>query len=114
VINLNGVYAQPFVQAIPASTNVTESACKSTAIVGSAFGYKNGVWYSLGSITTAGVWYPGSSGPIINLPPSCQLRFNIGTGGSGYSKIRVTGLAAALAAFPFRVRTGVNIGNGPC
>jgi hypothetical protein len=114
VTGLNaGVGAQPFVQAIPASANVTESACKSVLVSGAAFGFKNGFWYNLGSVSTAGVWYPGSSGPIY-LPPGCQLRFNIGSNVSGYSKIRVTGIGAALGAFKMKVRTGVNYGNGPC
>ena len=113
VTGLNGNYAQPFVEAIPATSSITENGCKGVAIVGAAFGYKNGTWFSLGSVSTAGIWHPATTGPI-RFPAFCQLRFNIGTGVSGYSKVRVTGLAAALAIFPGRVRTGVRIGNGPC
>ncbi|RKH74752.1 hypothetical protein [Corallococcus aberystwythensis] len=110
VTGLGGNYAQPFVEVIPATSNVTESACKGIAISGSAFGYKNGVWFGLGSVTTTGTWYPAT----LFWPAHCSLRVNIGTGGSGYSKMRVTGLGAALGVFKGRVRTGVRIGNGPC
>ncbi|NOK08433.1 hypothetical protein [Corallococcus exercitus] len=110
VTGLAGNYAQPFVEVIPASSNVTESACKGLAIAGAAFGYANGYWYSLGSVSTTGTWYP--AGPFF--PAFCGLRVNIGSGGSGYSKMRVTGLGAALGVFKARVRTGVRIGNGPC
>ncbi|NBD09369.1 MULTISPECIES: hypothetical protein [Corallococcus] len=110
VTGLGGNFAQPFVEVIPATSNVTESACKGLAISGAAFGYKGGVWWGLGELTTNGVWYPAT----LFWPAHCGLRFNIGSGGSGYSKIRVTGLGAALGVFKTRVRTGVRLGTGPC
>lgn len=113
VTGLNGWFAMPFIEAIPATTNITESGCKGIAITGAAFGYKNGGWYPLGSVTTAGIWHPETPGPIV-FGAYCQLRFNVGTGASGYTKVRVTGLAAALGVFKGRVRTGVSFGNGPC
>ncbi|MCY1047748.1 hypothetical protein OV208_41005 [Corallococcus sp. bb12-1] len=113
ITNLNGTYARPFVEAIPSTSNITESGCKGMLVAGAAFGYANGYWYSLGNVSAAGIWHPAGTGPI-SFPAYCQLGFNIGNGGSGYSKIRVTGIGAALGVFPTRVRTGVNIGNGPC
>ncbi|RKH01108.1 hypothetical protein D7V97_29385 [Corallococcus sp. CA053C] len=111
--NLNGTFARPFVEAIPATANVTESACKAALIAGAAFGYANGYWYSLGNVSTAGIWHPATPGPI-SFPAYCQFRFSIGNGASGYTKMRVTGIGAALGVFPMRVRTGVSVGNGPC
>jgi hypothetical protein len=117
VTEVTGLYsnvaARPFVEAIPATSNVTESACKSALISGAAFGFKNGVWYTLGNVSTAGVWHPAGTGPI-SFPAYCQLRFDIGPSVSGYSKIRVTGIGAALGAFKMKVRTGIWYGNGPC
>lgn len=111
VTGLAGNFAQPFVEVIPASSNVTESACKSVAIGGAAFGYKNGAWYGLGSVSTTGNWIP----PGLFFPNGlCILRFNIGSGGTGYSKLRVTGYGAALGAFKTRVRTGVRLGTSSC
>jgi hypothetical protein len=110
VTGLGGAYVQPFVEVIPATSNVTESACKGIAISGAAFGFKSGFWYAMGSVSTTGTWYPAS--PF--WPAYCSLRVNIGTGGSSYSKVRVTGLGAALGVFKGRVRTGVRLGNGPC
>ncbi|MBN8228107.1 hypothetical protein JYK02_11370 [Corallococcus macrosporus] len=111
VSGLGGKFAQPFVEVIPASSNVGESACKGVAIIGSAFGYKNSLWYSMGSVTTTGNWIP----PGVFFPNGlCILRVNIGSGGTGYSKIRVTGVGAALGAFKTRVRTGVRLGTSSC
>ncbi|AFE05971.1 hypothetical protein COCOR_04700 [Corallococcus coralloides DSM 2259] len=110
VTGLAGNFAQPFVEVIPAST-VNESACKGVAIGGAAFGYKNGAWYGLGSVTTTGTWIP----PGLFFPNGfCVLRFNIGSGGTGYSKMRVTGFGAALGVFKTRVRTGVRLGTSSC
>lgn len=113
VQNINGNAVQPFVEAIPAGT-MTESACKGVAILGSAWGYRNGAWVALGSVNTTGIWHPAVTGPIFSFPAYCQLSFNIGSSVSGYTKVRVTGLAAALGIFPGRVSTGVSGGNGPC
>ncbi|MFP2895523.1 hypothetical protein [Corallococcus sp. 4LFB] len=58
---------------------------------------------------------PSAPSPGLLFPNGfCVLRFNIGSGGSGYSKMRVTGFGAALGVFKARGRTGVRVGNGPC
>lgn len=113
VRQVNGRWFSAFVEAIPATTDITESACKGIAITGSAWGY-NGTWVPLGNLSTTGVWHPASCNPLFCLPASCQLRFEFATAYGGYSKVRVAGFAAALGIFKGRVRTGVYSGGGPC
>ncbi len=114
VRQVNSRFVQPFVEAIPASEITTESVCEGVAITGYAWGLGASGWTSMGSVSTTGVWHPGSCGPLFCVPASCQLRFNVGSGGAGYSKVRVAGFAAALGIFKGRVRTGVRSGGGPC
>ncbi|PTL75712.1 hypothetical protein [Vitiosangium sp. GDMCC 1.1324] len=112
VQQVNNQWFEAFVEAIPAST-MTESACKSVAIVGTAWGYNGVKWVQLGTVSTAGIWHPATTGPI-SFPAYCQLYFPIANVSGGYSKVRVTGMAAALGVFKGRVRTGVYSGPGPC
>lgn len=114
VRQVNSQPFQPFVEAIPASTITTESACEGIAITGHAWGFNGRSWNALGSISSAGVWHPASCGPLFCFPASCQLRFSFPSVSGGYSKVRVAGFAAALAIFKGRVETGVSGGPGPC
>lgn len=116
VTEIQQVYGRPFsafVEAIPATSSITESACNGVAIVGTAWGY-NGTWVTLGSVSTTGIWHPASCSGFLCFPAYCQLRFNIANVSGGYSKVRVAGLAAALGVFKGRVKTGVSAGPGPC
>jgi hypothetical protein len=112
VQQVNGRPFQAFVEAVPASTITTESACEGIAITGYAWGY-NGSWVSLGSVSTTGIWHPAVCNGLC-WPAYCSLRFNVGGQVSGYSKVRVTGFAAALGIFKGRVKSGVHAGPGPC
>jgi hypothetical protein len=114
VRQVNGLWFEPFVEAVPASAITTESACESIAITGYAWGYNRAGWTSLGSVVTAGIWHPQSCGDLFCLPASCQLRFSMPSVSGGYTKVRVAGFAAALGIFKGRVKTGVYSGPGPC
>jgi hypothetical protein len=112
---VNGLPFTPFVELVPASEVTTQSACEGVAITGYAWGYAGRLgWVSLGSVVTNGIWHPQSCGGLFCFPAYCQLRFDIGTGASGYSKVRVAGFGAALGIFKARVKTGVHAGPGPC
>lgn len=116
VRQVNNLWFQPFVEAIPASTITTQSSCEGIAIVGYAWGLSSttNTWTSLGTVNTAGIWHPASCSGMFCFPAYCQLRFSFPTQSTGYSKVRVAGLAAALGVFKGRVRTGVYSGPGPC
>lgn len=116
VRQVNGLGFQPFVEAVPASPITTQSACEGIAILGYAWGLSSttNTWVSLGTVNTAGVWHPAACNDLFCFPASCQLRFNFPAAGSGFSKVRVAGFAAALAIFKGRVKTGVSGGPGPC
>ena len=105
---------QPFVEAVPASTITTESACTGIAITGYAWGFTGRSWMSLGSVSSTGIWHPAFCGPLLCLPAYCQLQFNMPSVSGGYSKVRVAGFAAALGIFKGRVTCGVHSGPGPC
>jgi hypothetical protein len=102
-----------FVEAVAASTITSQSVCNGILVNGAAWGFNGTSWVTLGTVQSAGVWHPASCGPLFCFPASCQLRFNIASG-SGYSKVRIAGFAAALAIFKGRVTTGVRAGPGPC
>jgi hypothetical protein len=114
VRQVNNRAFQPFVEAIPASTITTESACEGIAITGHAWGFNGSSWVSLGSLATTGIWHPASCGGLFCVPASCQLRFSLPSVSSGFSKVRVAGFAAALGIFKGRVEAGVYGGPGPC
>jgi hypothetical protein len=114
VRQVNNRAFQPFVEAIPASTITTESACEGIAVTGNAWGFNGSSWASLGSISTAGIWHPAACGGLFCFPAYCQLRFAFPSVSSGYTKVRVAGFAAALGIFKGRVETGVHGGPGPC
>ena len=114
VRQVNNRAFQPFVEAIPASTITTESACEGIAITGNAWGFDGTSWDPLGSISTTGVWHPAVCGGLFCFPAYCQLRFTFPSVSGGYSKVRVAGFAAALGIFKGRVETGVHGGPGPC
>lgn len=114
VRQVNGQFFQPFVELVPASEVTTQNACEGAAITGYAWGLSGTTWSSLGNISTNGVWHPASCNGLFCLPASCQLRFDIGSGRSGFSKVRVAGFGAALGIFKARVKTGVRAGHGPC
>lgn len=114
VQQVNGRSFTAFVEAVPATTDVTEYACGGVLITGKAWGYNGSSWVSLGSVSTTGVWHPESCGDLFCFPAYCQLSFSIGNMRSGYSKVRVAGFAAALGVFKGRVRTGVFAGPGSC
>ena len=116
VRQVNGLWFEPFVEAVPASTITTQSACEGIAIAGYAWGLSSttNTWTSLGTVSTAGIWHPQSCGGLFCFPAYCQLRFSFPTVNGGYSKVRVAGLAAALGIFKGRVKTGVWSGPGPC
>lgn len=114
VRQVNGVWTEPFVEAVPASAITSQSSCEGIAITGYAWGLTGRGWVSMGSVSTTGVWHPASCGGLFCFPAYCQLRFKVGAGGSGYSKVRVAGFAAALGIFKGRVKTGVRAGPGPC
>jgi len=109
----NGLPFTAFVEGVPASTITTQSACTGVLINGAAWGFNGASWVSLGTVQFTGIWHPASCGDLFCFPASCQLRFNIASG-SGYTKVRVAGFAAALAIFKGRVRAGVRAGPGPC
>jgi hypothetical protein len=116
VQQVNGLWFEPFVEAVPASTITTESACEGIAIAGYAWGFtsRTNTWTSLGTVSTAGIWHPASCSGMFCFPAYCQLRFAFPAVSGGYSKVRVAGVAAALGIFKGRVRTGVWSGPGPC
>jgi hypothetical protein len=99
-----------FVEAVPASSNITESACRAIAITGSAWGFKGTGWTPLGDLTTAGVWHPATCNSLC-FPAYCQLRFTIAyrSSGNGFSKVRVAGNAAVFGVFKTRVQTGLSV-----
>ena len=113
VRQVNGHWFQPFVEAVPASTITTESACTGIAITGYAWGFNGSSWVSLGSVSSTGVWHPTSCG-MFCIPAYCQLRFSLPSVSGGYSKVRVAGFAAARGIFKGRVTSGVRSGGGPC
>lgn len=114
VRQVNGRPFTAFVEAVPASAITTQSACEGLAITGYAWGDTGSGWTSLGSVSTTGVWHPGSCGPLFCFPASCQVRFDIASRSGGFTRVRVAGFAAALGIFKGIVRTGVHAGPGPC
>lgn len=113
VRSVNGLPFTAFVEAIPASTITSQSACEGIAVHGAAWGLSGNNWVNLGSVSFAGTWHPASCGPLLCFPAYCDLSQSI-VSTSGFSKVRVTGWAAALFLFKGRVRTGVSGGPGPC
>ncbi len=111
---VSGRFFTPFVELVPASDITSQSTCEGAAITGYAWGFNGSTWTSVGSVSTTGIWHPASCGGLFCFPAYCQLRFDIGAGASGYSKVRVAGFGAALGIFKARVKTGVHAGPGPC
>jgi hypothetical protein len=118
VTEVRAVNNRPFIafaeMILADNVEMTRSVCEGQAITATAWGYSGGTWTEVGSLSTTGIWH--ESGCDVGgscYSSRCELYFMF-TSGSGYSKVRVAGFAAALGIFKGRVRTGVLAAPGAC
>ncbi|MCY1047747.1 hypothetical protein OV208_41000 [Corallococcus sp. bb12-1] len=110
VTNIGGRLAKPFVEAAPTSAPTSRSACENQSVSADAWAVTTSTWIYLGAVTGTGSWLPSA---IPGIPGYCRTRFYV-PGDSGYSKVRVTGIATSYGTkIPVRVGAEILEGN-PC
>lgn len=88
----------------------TEQACPFALLTATAYGYKNGQWYNLGTKSAGGQWTTFFDSGF------CSINVDWAQASSQYSKVRVAAKAAAFLLFsssPRKVTASVQVPFGP-